>query len=284
MKSSVADRRYRVMCARIKPIYGPTVRLTDYPRDLTMAGGQIYLSTAGYEFSGYSATDDFSPGAIDLEGVAGVSGISRAEIGSGVFDGARVYIFATSWASPIEDQEPVTAGIFGEATLLDDRYKITGVNLVDVLGQTIGKAYTAGCDKVFCSTGFAGCKVPLAANTVTGTLTSVTSNLVFRDSSRSEAADIFGAGLIHFTSGPNADLKALEIKSYAADGTITVHEGFYYVPQVGDTYSMVRGCRKRLEDCKVRWNGSGTFNNVLNFGGFPYIPTSTQYGQIGGQS
>jgi len=283
MKSSVADRRYRVMCARIEPVYGSIVRLTDYPRDLTMAGGQIYLSTSGYEFSGYSATDDFSPGAIDLEGVAGASGISRGEIGSGVFDGARVYIFATSWASPVEDQEPITVGIFGETTLLDNRYKITGVNLVDVLAQTVGKSYTAACDKTFCSTGFAGCKASLAANTVTGALTSVTSNLVFRDNSRTEADDIFGAGLIQFTSGPNAGLKAQEIKTYGADGTITVHEGFYYLPQIGDTYSMVRGCRKRLSDCKTRWNGSTTFNNVANFGGFPYIPTSSQYGQIGGQ-
>lgn len=284
MKIAVADRRYRILCARIVPISGATIRLTDYPRDLTMAGGQLYLSTAGYEFSGYSATDDFSPGAIDLEGVAGVAGISRAAIGSGLFDGARVYVFATSWAAPVEDQEPIAAGIFGEATLLDDRYKITGVSLIDVLGQTVGKAYTAACDKVFCSTGFAGCKVSLAANTVTGALTAVTNSRVFRDSSRAEAADTFGAGLIQFTSGPNAGLKAQEIKTHAADGTITVHEGFYYLPQVGDTYSMVRGCRKRLQDCKSRWNGSATFNNVANFGGFPYIPTSTQYGQIGGQS
>lgn len=284
MKTTVADRRYRVLCARIVPVSGATIRLTDYPRDLTMAGGQIYLSTSGYEFSGYSATDDFSPGAIDLEGVAGAAGITRAAIGSGLFDGARVYVFATSWAAPVEDQEPVAAGIFGVAQLLDDRYKITGVSLIDVLSQTVGKAYTAACDKVFGSTGFAGCKVPIAANTVTGTLTAVTSSRIFRDSSRAEAADTFGAGLIQFTSGANAGLKAQEIKSHAANGTIEVHEGFYYLPQIGDAYTLIRGCRKRLSDCQARWNGTATFNNVANFGGFPYIPTSTQYGQIGGQS
>jgi hypothetical protein len=66
-------------------------------------------------------------------------------------------------------------------------------------------------------------------------------------------------------------------------GIIELHEGLYYHPAIGDAYSMVRGCRKRLSDCQARWNGTATYNNVANFGGFPHVPTVTQYGQIGGQ-
>ncbi len=37
--------------------------------------------------------------------------------------------------------------------------------------------------------------------------------------------------------------------------------------QVGDTFDVIAGCRKRLtEDCKVK------FNNVLNFQGEPHLP------------
>jgi uncharacterized phage protein (TIGR02218 family) len=276
MKSTVADYRYRVLCARVVPITGSPIYLTDHPRDLVMSG-HTYLSTAGYEFTGYAATADFSPASIDLEGIAGASGITRAGIASGLFDGARVYAFATSWAAPVEDQEPVTAGIFGRAELLDDLYRIGGVSLIDALGQTVGKTYGSACPKTFGGQEYAGCGISLAANTVTGTLTSVTSASVFRDSSRSEAADIFGAGTIQFTSGPNAGLKPLEIKSHAADGTITTHDAFYYLPAIGNTYSMVRGCRKRLSDCQARLGGS----NVVNFGGFLYIPNGSTYAQFG---
>lgn len=281
MKSVVADRRYRVLCLRIVPVSGAVIRLTDYPRDLTMGNGAIYLTTSGAMFTGYSATDDFSPGSIDIEGIAGVAGISRAAVGSGLYDGARVLAFATSWAMPVEDEEPLASGLFGATTINDERYKINGVSLIDVLGQTVGKTYGSLCTKEFCSQGFAGCKVPLAANTVSGTLTAVTSTRIVRDAARTEVADIFGAGLIRFTSGANAGLKAQEVKIHAADGTIEVYEGFYYAPQVGDAYTMIRGCRKRREDCKIRWNGTAYFNNIVNFGGFPDIPTSTQYGQIG---
>ena len=279
MKSVVADYRYRILCLRIVPVTGSPIYLTDHPRDLVMSG-HTYLSTAGYQFTGQSATAGFSPASVDIEGIAGASGLSRAAVGSGLFDGARCYVFATSWAAPVEDQEPVVAGLFGKATLLDHRFQIGGVSLIDALNQTVGQTYGAQCPKLFCGTEYAGCGVSLAANTVTGTLTSVTSASVFTASARTEAADTFGAGTIQFTSGPNAGLKALEIKSFAG-GVITTFEPFYYLPVAGNAYSMVRGCRKRLSDCQNRWDGSGTFSNVANFGGFPWIPTGSTYAQVG---
>jgi uncharacterized phage protein (TIGR02218 family) len=279
MKSTVADYRYRVLCLRIVPVTGSPIYLTDHPRDLSISG-HTYLSTAGYEFTGYSAASGFAPASIDIEGVAGASGVTRAAVGSGLFDGARCYVFATSWASPVEDDEPVVAGIFGKATLLDHRFQIGGVSLIDALNQSVGQTYGAQCPKAFCGTEYAGCGVSLAANTVTGTLTSVTSASVFTSAARTEAADTFGAGTIQFTSGPNAGLKALEIKSFSG-GVITTFEPFYYLPVAGNSYSMVRGCRKRLADCQARWNGSATFSNVVNFGGFPWIPTGSTYTQIG---
>jgi len=272
MKSTVADYRTRVLCLRIVPITGSPIYLTDHPRDLVM-GGHTYLSTAGYEFSGYSATAGFSPASIDVEGIAGAAGVTRAAVGSGLFDGARCFVFATSWAAPVEDQEPVVAGIFGSATLLDHRFQIGGVSLVDVLNQSVGKTYGAQCPKAFGGTEYAGCGVSLAPNTSTGTLTSVSSASVFTDSARAEAADYFGAGTIQFTTGPNAGLKALEIKSFAA-GVITTFEPFYYLPVAGNAYTMIRGCRKRLSDCQA-------YSNILNFGGFPYIPTGSTYSQVG---
>lgn len=280
MKPVLAAPATRALCLRIVPASGATIRLTDHVRDLTMSGGQIYLSTSGYQFSGYSATADFAPGSIDLDGICGLAGVTRAAIAAGSYDGARVYLFATSWASPLEDQEPVVAGILGRTTIRDDRYTIDGVALVDVLNQAVGKTYGARCPKTFLGQGYAGCKVPVAPNTVTGTLTHVTSASVFRDSARAEAADTFGAGTVLFTSGANAGLKRQEIKAHAANGTITLYEAFPYLPAVGDAYSMTRGCRGRLSDCQNRWNGA-VFNNVLNFGGFPYIPSGRQYATPG---
>lgn len=275
MKASVADYRFRVLCMRIVPTTGSPIYLTDYPTNLVM-NSHTYLSTNGYQFSGYNAEAGFSPSSIDLEGIAGAAGISRAQIGSGLFDGARCYAFATTWSNPVEDQEPIVAGIFGQASLMDNRYTINGMSLVDALNQSVGDIYTPSCPKVFCGQEFGGCKANLAANTVTGTLTAVASGSIFTDSSRLEAADTFGAGTIQFTSGPNAGFKPQEIKSFSG-GVIEVFEPFYYLPAVGNTYSMVRGCRKTIAACQARVGGS----NIVNFGGFPWIPTGSTYATFG---
>ena len=154
-----------------------SIYLTDHPRDLTMSG-HTYLSTSGYEFTGYSATAGFAPGSLDLQGISGVAGISRAQIAAGLFDGAVVSIFATSWSAPIEDEEPIVRGIFGKARE-DDRYTIDGLSLIDALNTARNDQFTAQCPKVFLSQGFGGCLVPVAPNTVTGSLTSVSSAALF---------------------------------------------------------------------------------------------------------
>lgn len=280
MKAATADPATRVLCLRLAPRVGAAIYLTDHPVSLVM-GGNAYLSTAGHEFTGYSATAGFAPGSLDLQGISGVAGISRAQIAAGLFDGAVVSIFATSWSAPIEDEEPIVRGIFGKARLEDDRYVIEGLSLIDALNTARNDQFTAQCPKVFLSQGFGGCLVPVAPNTVTGSLTSVSSAALFTDTARGEASDTFAAGTIRFTSGPNAGLKALEIRSFSAGGVIETFESFYYLPQIGDNYTMVRGCRKRQQDCELRQGVSGPYNNIVNFGGFPWVPTGSTYGQWG---
>lgn len=272
MKTVVADWRYRVLCLRIVPKSGPVIRLTHHPRDLVMSNGQTYKAHAGNDFTGYSADVSMSPGLVDLEGVAGLSGVTKDAVMSGVYDGARCYLFATTWRTPVEDEEPITASLLGKTTLIDDRYRIEEMGLIDALNQSVGSVCSPMCDHTF---GDAWCSVDLAPITVTGSITHVTDGSVFRDAARTEAADWFAMGVLRWTSGQNVGLPALDIKRYEADGTIESYSAAYYGVTVGDTYEMEPGCRKRLEDCRDKWG------NVLQFWGKSFVPTQSTYGQIG---
>ncbi len=274
MKLATADYRYKIYCLRIVPKWGAAVYLTDHPHDIAISG-TTYHTDSGYSFSGLASEAAMSPGMMDLTGISAIAGIAQDRIRAGVFDGARVYAFATIWTNPIVDEEPLGVGICGKTTLTDGRYTIQLMLLADALGQTVGSTYTAGCPKVLGGQEFAGCKVVIVP--VTGTITAVTSQGVFRDAARAEAADWFGLGTIAFTAGQNAGLKPLEIKDYAADGTITTFEPFPYPVAVGDTYTMIPGCRKRVTDCNTK------FNNINNFGGFTFIPAPSTYQQVGTQ-
>lgn len=273
MKTTVAPYQTAAWCVRIECTNGTVVRLTSYPTDLQMSNGTLYKTDYGYQPSAYSASASFSPSAIDLEGIVAVGGVTRDALSSGVFDNARVYVFRCDFLNPVEDYEALASGFFGKTTLSDDQYRIEGMGLIDALNQSSGQTYLPSCSRTF---GDAGCQKSLPTITVTAAITSVTSQGVVRLSSLAFAADYFGAGTIEIITGDNAGLKPLEIKSHSADGTITTFEPFYYLPQVGDTAKLIPGCRKRLEDCRDKWN------NVVNFFGFTNIPTSSSYQQVGG--
>lgn len=276
MKPQVAPYETRALCLRIVCTGGTIIRVTRYPRDLTMSNGEIYQTGSGFDFTGYASGSGFSPSAIDLDGILGFAGVTRQDVATGVFDNARCYLFACNYLNPVEDYEPIVASLLGKSTLSDTGYTFEEMSLVDTLSQSVGWTYTPTCRHVFGSQTYAGCKVDLVPLTKTGVLSSVTSASAFRDSSRAEAADWFAYGTIEFTTGPNSGLRPLEIKRYEADGTIETFEPFYFSPAIGDMYSMIPGCRKRrAEDCKTKWN------NVINFGGFPDIPTSSSYMERG---
>jgi len=290
MKTTVAPYSTTAWCVRIECVNGTIIRLTTYPLNLTMSNSQVYETDSGYDASAYTSNTTMASSAIDLEGIVGFGGITRDQISSGVFDSARVYIFKCNYLNPVEDYEPITSGFFGKTTLEDDHYKIEGMSLIDALNQSVGNTYTAACSNSF---GDEGCGITLSLVDVTGSVTSINNSNSIRDSLRTEVIDWFGAGTIQFTSGNNMGLKPLEIRSYTADGTIITFDPFYYLPQIGDTFVLVPGCRKRLEDCRDKWanvavsNGVHTLKQFPNKGGFfgfsMCMPTASVYNQVGGR-
>jgi len=239
-----------------------------------MSNGNVYLSTSGYDFTGYVAGSGTSPAMVDLEGIIGMAGIGIDQINSGQFDNAKCYLFAVEWDNPIEDYEQIVASVLGRTHMMDYKYKIEEMSLIDTLNQSVGHNYTQTCQKKFGGQEFAGCKVNIASYTFSGTLTSVGSQSIFTASALAQATDYFTAGTIQFTSGLNNGLKAQEIKKFTLGGLIEVYESFYYTPVIGDTFTIIAGCRKRKEDCIAK-------SNIVNFGGFSNIPTTSQYTKVG---
>lgn len=88
-------------------------------------------------------------------------------------------------------------------------------------------------------------------------------------------AGYFDDGIMEIT-GPTASLNLgfrREIKSYVP-GQFTLQLPFPYPVEVDDIYQATPGCDKSLETCRDR------FNNVVNFGGFPYLPGTDKITQI----
>ena len=217
---------------------------------------------------------DMSVGNMELALYASLSDpvFNQAEVFGGLWKNALFEIFEYNRNAPQDGKNPIVSGIFGEITINVDHYRVELRDWMQYLQQPIGEVSSKNCRNRL---GDARCKVDLAPFTVTGTLDAVVSNQVFQDTSRTEADDWFGDGIFTFTSGDNAGFSQ-RLKAYAADGTFTLTLPMFSAVQVGDTYSVYAGCRKRHD--RTLANPSGVsdcvdkFDNILHFRGEPHRP------------
>lgn len=188
--------------------------------------------------------------------------ITRADALSGKWRNATFQMFEYNWASISSGVNPLLAGTLGELTLGNGQITVELRGLQQALQQTVGNVSSKTCRARL---GDSLCTKPLGPLTVTGTLTAITNNQVLVDSGRGEASDWFAEGVLTFTSGPCSGLSQ-KVKTYAS-GTFTLSLPMIIQPAIGNTYSVIAGCRKRMpEDCIIK------FANVLNFQGEYHLP------------
>ena len=103
------------------------------------------------------------------------------------------------------------------------------------------------------------------ARTVVGTVDTVINLRSFTALSIDFENDYFGEGKLVWLTGNNTGMSH-RIRSDDGAGALDLFSVAYNTIQVGDTFDIVAGCRKRVnEDCSLK------FFNTWNFGGFPHV-------------
>ncbi len=287
----VATPERRTHCVRIEPKNGDPIRIAiAYPIDLKMSNDTVYRGGIYSQPTGINSTLSGGATVIDFGSVYDADTITRDQIQSGYWDDARIYSFFTDWADPVEDEEEDRVYSFGKFREEDERYTVEMMSLLDLLNQTSGRTITPGCtfvlgdahvDGTVIASDRSRCQVsPLVLANVPSRVISLVSQMQFIGFGLlgSYPADYFGFGEIIFTSGANEGQSYKFVKSYAADGTITLAQPFYYPIEVDDLFTIRPGCRKRFqEDCIAK------FANGVHFGGFPHVPQKSTVMKFGGQ-
>ncbi len=232
----------------------------------------VYDSAPGLQISSLAMSSGFEVDNLELTTIDDGSVFVRSDVLRGLWKNATFYIFKYNFLDVTDGVEPVMAGTFGEVTLRTGSVVAELRGLQQSLQQPIGNPSTKNCRAHFADfpaqNGNNRCGLTAATFTTTGTLTSVTSNQVFTDSGLAGAADYYTDGILTWTSGNN-DGTRQKIKAHAVGGVITLVLPMLLTVQVGDTFSIIAGCRKRRdEDCATK------FSNVLNFQGEPDRPTT----------
>jgi uncharacterized phage protein (TIGR02218 family) len=239
-------------------VYG----FTSHQRDVTVSS-VLYKAGPGLDVQSLASSAGMAVDNTELTILPDDTIFTRTDILAGRWDGAAFELFLFNWRTPADGRDVLMAGTLGQVKPQRGAYVVELRGLQQYLQQPVGAVSTKTCRARL---GDAACGINLASYTVTGTLTGVTSQTVFTDTARTEADHYFAEGTLTWTSGNNNGLSA-RVRLYAAD-TFTLAVPALGVVQVGDTYSVHAGCRKRLaEDCLAK------FDNVLNFQGEPHRPT-----------
>lgn len=225
----------------------------------------------GFEASDIVSTAMLSVDNLELTILPDAPGgaVNREDLLAGLWDNATFEVFEVNYKAPADGVNVLKRGTSGEVQVRRGSFVVELRGLTQQLQQPVGLVTQKTCRANFCdfpaARTNAPCRLDAADWTVTGTITAVTNNRVFRDSARTEGDDEFTEGLITFVDGLNAGLRQ-KVKDYAADGTITLSLPMPFEVQPGDAYSMLTGCRKRHDlDCRDR------FDNILNFQGEPHL-------------
>ncbi len=235
---------------------------TTFDRDLTI-GGVTYKACGALTPSAVQSTSSLSVDNLEVTGILDGDDITATDIENGIYDNARIDVYACNWADLSQGTVQLRRGWIGEVLLSGGHYVAELRGLHDLLQRVVGDYYTPECRY---NLGDSRCTIDLAPLTVTGAVTSVTDNANFADTSRTEATGAFNYGLLTWTGGANSGL-TMEVKNWDGSGlAFTLWLPMPNAIAIGDTYSIYPGCDKRFTTCK------NTFNNAANFGGFPYVP------------
>lgn len=183
----------------------------------------------------------------------------------GGFDGARLVVtrsFSASHASAACGSLHLFSGRVGPLTISGSEVAMTiksDLELLDVMMPR--NVYMAQCQHTLYDS---GCNLSAAAFTVTGNTTSgSTASAVHSNLAQADA--YFSLGVMKFTAGQNNQVSR-SVKLYA-NGVLTPVPPFQFAPATGDHFTVRPGCDKQQATCNAK------FSNLLNFRGYPFIPT-----------
>ena len=232
--------------------------------------GVTYLGITGFDPTAAQQSQGLDQlDSQNLKGILDASGISEAELKTGIFDNAEVRRFLINYLdipSSLSLEPPkhleLPRGFFASIKQNSLGYEIQTKDNLSKLDNQIGTTTSKTCranlgDKI--------CQKDLTNFTHNLTVTAVESKRIFSVDG-SHPNTYFDRGRLRFTSGAN-NLLHLDI-AYYANNRILMFQPAPFEISVGDTLTAVAGCRKTKLDCITK------FENYAFFFGEPDIPTT----------
>lgn len=254
---SQGDVSTLALCWKITRRDGVVLGFTTHIEDLVISGVTYAAATGSYSATTVRSTSDLAVDNLEIEAILDSAAITEADLLAGLYNYAAVELFEVNYLDLSMGKLTLRKGTIGEVSVDGPRFSAELRGMMQALQQTIGRVYAKRCDA---DLGDTRCSVALAGITISAAVTAVTDQSVFTAS----AVPARAGGKLTWTSGENAGL-SMEVKTIAGS-VVTLNLPMPFAIAITDTFDVYPGCDKNLSTCR------GTFNNVVNFRGYPYIP------------
>jgi uncharacterized phage protein (TIGR02218 family) len=256
------------LCLLTKVIFkdGSRMGFTNLDSELTYNDGTDTLSYPpmnGFTPAQFELTADLTVDNTELVGWVVDTGITEAQIRSGIFDFAKLIVYQINYLEPSHGHILQLAGTAGETVFTENGWKVEFRSKTQQLKQPVNEVYSLTCRAKF---GDARCGKPLVW--VSGDVTSVgaESDRIFSDTTIVEDDHHYDFGVVRFTSGNNTGFE-VEVESQIGN-EITLLFPAPFPIQVADEYEIRLDCTYEFSYCK------DVHNNVQRFRGEHLIPVS----------
>lgn len=252
-------------CWKITRTDGVIIAATDHDTRLEI-DDVTYSAKTSFSPSAYTKDNEATVDNGEIDSVIDSEAITEYDLIAGKYDKAAIETFTIDWFD-LSNKIVTFVGYLGGLKINSDRFggrsfTLEVRSLTQKLQQKVTFVTTRLCRHQFGETGFGKCNRDLSDVTDTTSVIALGNNSNFNIAT-SRAAGFFDQGKVTFTSGINQGITR-DVARF--DGlTIFLWQPFPSEPAIGDTLIAVAGCAKTLDACVA-------YNNVLNFGGQPYVP------------
>ena len=273
------------MCWKLRLKSGNELGFTNHDNDIVFDNLR-YVAKSGFTASTVSNKSNLSVDGMDIQGVLDHDIITKADLLSGIYDNAEIWVFLINYLRPGDGIVKLQRGHLGEVKLGQDVFIAEVRGLVQALNAKLGEVFSPNCRAKFCDQ---RCKLSVSEYTIENLYVSDVidhKNFLFDicentanknddvedkdadiDTKRkyiSINSDIFSNGSIKFINGLNCDLRV--VLKYCRDFEIQTLLPLPNIVNVGDKFQLFAGCNKTFNMC------SKFYNNAVNFRGEPHIP------------
>jgi uncharacterized phage protein (TIGR02218 family) len=259
-----------VLCWRIVRRDGVVLGFTAHDRDL-LINGQRYRSAPSLLPSAMVRSAGTSVDSVDVRGALSHAAINEADLLSGRYDLAMLFMFMVDWQSPDAGRIDMGSGRLGSVSSDGSAFSVEVRGLTDALDRPIVELTSPECRAEL---GDKRCRVALRRFTSITSVAQIQDLQTFEADALSSMPEAYAYGRLRWLNGSNSgsesELMRSDILSEAsfdmARLRLTLRDAPMHNIATGDRFEISFGCDKRYGTCL------GRFANQLNFRGEPFVP------------